>query len=166
MSLLSWLEDNPLSQFILEDAFAHPILLCIHAVGMAIVVGLVLMFDLRVVGYPKTLPLTAFKNLTKLGWTGFALNALSGLVLFATRASSLPFNLAFQLKIGLILFGGLSMWFLGRTAHAAVAANDDTAEFPLSTKLLAVLTALVWIGAIIAGRYIGYTLAPRISIDG
>ncbi|MEO6338445.1 MAG: hypothetical protein ABIO39_00280 [Caulobacteraceae bacterium] len=165
MQFLMWLEDSPLSQFILEDAYAHPILLCIHAVGMAIVVGLVLMFCLRVMGYPKALPLSGFKGLIGLGWAGFALNAASGAVMFASRATSLIVNLDFQLKLALIVLGGVSMFVLSKTARAALE-GDDRAQFTPPMKALALFTALLWIGAIIFGRYIGYTLQSRLTLGG
>ena len=85
--------------------------------------------------------------------------------MFAARATSLIANFDFQAKIVLIVFGGVSMYVLSKTARAALE-GDDRAQFTPKMKLIALLTALIWIGAIGFGRYIGYTLAPRLTIHG
>ena len=165
MEVLTWLENTFLGQFIQSDPFAHPILLCFHAVGMGIVVGLVLMFDLRVLGYPKGLPLRTFQGLIGLGWIGFAMNAASGVLMFVSEASTILFNWTFQLKLALIALGGLSLWIMGKIT-ASLDPLDGEARFPTGVKVWAVISALLWIGAIVAGRYIAYTLKPNISLDG
>ena len=63
MELLAWLEQTELSLWLRESDWGHPIVLCFHAVGMALVVGISLMFSARVLGYSKDFPLAAFDKL-------------------------------------------------------------------------------------------------------
>jgi len=77
-------------------------------------------------------------------------------VLFAGYATRLIVNLNFQLKIGLIVLGGLSVWGLARM----IQAHDGTGPYPAAAKAAAVMSGLLWFGAIFTGRYIAYTLAP------
>src|SRR5437764_2336031 len=82
MDMLTQLEETNLSIWLRESDWSQPILLCFHAVGMAMVVGISLMFSARVLGYAKDFPLAGFDKLFGLAWIGFAMNAVSGTLLF------------------------------------------------------------------------------------
>src|SRR5436309_14995655 len=82
MDLLVWLEDTDFSVWLRESDWGHPIVLCFHAVGMGLVVGVSFMFCARVLGYSKSFPLSGFDRLFALSWFGFAMNAVSGVLLF------------------------------------------------------------------------------------
>ena len=63
MDSLAWLEQTDLSTWLRESDWGFPIMLCFHAVGMGLVVGISLMFSARVLGYAKAFPLSAFDRL-------------------------------------------------------------------------------------------------------
>ena len=158
MEFLSWLENTGVAQFLAGDPYAYPVLLCMHAVGMGTVVGIIWMLDLRVLGFPRSLPLSTFEPLIKLAWLGFAMNALSGVFLFATAATRTVINTNFQLKLLFILLGGVCVWALQRSV-ADVDPENGEATFSARSKTIALVSMLLWLGATIAGRYIAYTLA-------
>ena len=62
MEFLAWLEQTQLSLWLRESDWGHPIVLCFHAVGMGIVVGVSLMFSARVLGYSKDFPLACLRQ--------------------------------------------------------------------------------------------------------
>ena len=158
MGFLIWLEGLATSAWIQQSVWAYPILLCLHAVGMAVVVGVVLMLSLRVTtGWPKGLSVASFSGLLNLAWAGFVVNAVSGLLIFMSNASNLAANWTFQLKLILIVAGGLSVWFLWRT-NAAVRDDPGGGVITGTARLAAVVAAIFWIGAIVSGRFIAYTL--------
>ena len=78
MELLARLEETDLSLWLRESDCGQPIMLCIHAVGMGLVVGISFMFSARVLGYSKNFPLAGFEKLFGIAWFGFAINAASG----------------------------------------------------------------------------------------
>lgn len=153
MGFLQWLENSAPSQWVLGSDWGHPILLCFHAVGMGVVVGVVFMVNLRVLGYAKGVPLLSLEGLLRVAWTGFAMNALSGLALFCLNGDAYIVNTPFQIKIGLIAAGGLALWALWRTV---LEAGGE----PVTPKMrtMAVVTLVFWTGAILAGRLIAYTM--------
>jgi len=71
LEALSWLETSALGQWVASDPYAEPVLLCFHAIGMGVVVGIVWMFDLRILGAPPRYPMAAFATLQRVGWAGF-----------------------------------------------------------------------------------------------
>lgn len=157
MEFLTALKDSGFSQWLLGDPYAVQLLLCAHSVGMAVVVGVVLVLDLRVLGYASGMPASIFNQALNLAWWGFALNAASGIALFATNGPNLITLWTFQWKMALILAGGLSVWLLWRSARHSPQPGH---VFGGREKLLAGLSGLFWLGAIASGRYIAYTIPP------
>jgi hypothetical protein len=166
MELLEFIEHTEFSTWLRESDWGYPIMLCFHAVGMGMVVGISLMFSARVLGYSKGVPLAAFDRLFKIAWYGFALNAVSGVLLFVGEPRRLLVTLAFQIKMILIVCAGLSLWAIGKvlgalSTNAGPEGAVSGAEIVTpAAKLIAVLTIIFWLGAILAGRLIGYTIGP------
>jgi hypothetical protein len=166
MEFLAWLEQTQLSLWLRESDWGHPIVLCFHAVGMGIVVGISLMFSARVLGYAKDFPLTSFDKLFDIAWYGFAMNAVSGVLLYVGEPRRLLLTPAFFIKMILIVLAGFSVWVLTKTLHGieSLPGPDGTAHraevVTTGAKIAAIFPIVLWIGAIIAGRLIGYTIPP------
>jgi hypothetical protein len=163
MELLVWLEDTDFSVWLRESDWGHPIVLCFHAVGMGLVVGVSFMFCARVLGYSKNFPLSGFDRLFGLSWFGFAMNAVSGVLLFVGEPRRLLATPAFLIKMVLIVLAGFSLWVLSRALYGERTGTDTLARNPTVTagaKIAAVIPIVLWLGAIVAGRLIGYTIAP------
>ena len=166
MEFLARLEETELSLWLRESDWGHPIVLCFHAVGMGLVVGISLMFCARVLGYSKSFPLAGFDKLFGLAWFGFAMNAVSGVLLFIGEPRRLLLTPAFLIKMILIIFAGFSLWILARTLQSAehptganvVSLREDVVS--RSAKIAAIFPIVLWLGAIISGRLIGYTIGP------
>ena len=166
MEFLARLEQTELSLWLRESDWGHPIVLCFHAVGMGLVVGISLMFCARVLGYSKSFPLAGFDKLFGLAWFGFAMNAVSGVLLFIGEPRRLLLTPAFLIKMILIIFAGFSLWILARTLQNAehpaganvVSLWEDVVS--RSAKIAAIFPIVLWLGAIISGRLVGYTIGP------
>jgi hypothetical protein len=159
LEFLVWLKTTPFAQWVLMSAWANPILLCFHAVGMALVVGTCLMTNLRLLGYAKSLPISFFRKLFVLAWTGVAFNVGSGLILFSVDGNKYIGNWTFQLKIASIVAAGITtsvMWRALDTESSFGAASSVGAR----VRIAATLSAVFWLGAITAGRRIAYTMQP------
>ena len=109
MDFLQWYEEGAVGLFIRESLWGYPITLSSHAVGMATVMGIVVVLNMRVLGFASKLSVAAFDRLLVVGWIGFIINLVSGLVLFAGSSTTYFFQGAFQLKIGSIVLGGILM---------------------------------------------------------
>jgi hypothetical protein len=158
MEFLAWLEQTEFSTWLRESDWGHPIVLCFHAVGMGLVVGISFMYSARVLGYAKSFPLTAFDQLFGFAWFGFAMNAVSGIVLLIAEPRRMPATPAFVIKMILIAFAGLSLWALARALDGKERAGAGTVS--AGAKTAAVASIVFWCGAIVAGRLIGYTIGP------
>lgn len=129
--------------------WAYPGLEVLHIVGIALLVGNLVLLELRVWGVAPDLPLRALARLSStLALAGFALLAGSGLLMFATRPAELLANRAFTIKLGLIMLAGLNAgWF---HARGGVDRPDRVA------RAQSALSLGLWLAVIICGRWIAY----------
>ena len=148
MEFLIWLEESGLGIWIRESMWGYPLVLASHAVGMAMVVGVVTMIDIRVLGFAARIPIANFNSLFAIAWIGFFLNFISGCLLFCGDAQRFFFQTVFQIKILLIVLGVIALWVLLRqTRNKAITR---------AAKLTAAFSLLCWFGAITAGRLTAY----------
>jgi hypothetical protein len=129
--------------------WAYPVLEIVHICGIALLLGNLVLLELRVFGRGADLPLQSLARLS-LGTaaTGFSLAAASGLLMFASQPSDLLANRAFTLKMLLIFAAGCNAaWF---HARGSLARPDGAA------RALMVLSTLIWLAVVACGRWIAY----------
>ncbi|MDY6949138.1 MAG: DUF6644 family protein [Pseudomonadota bacterium] len=155
MTFLASLEQSALARYVQENPVGYPLVLTTHAVGMAVLAGIVLMINFRVLGFARDVPIHYFQRLLKLALVGFLLNLVSGVMLFVADASAHAANVAFLVKIALLITGGCLL--IALTRRLAPAAGADVVALETgSTRLIAAVSVAVWIGVIVAGRLIAY----------
>ncbi len=154
--MLTALETTSLAIWVGESLWAYPALLAAHIVGLAIVVGLLSMRDLKLLGFFVQVDFRIFSDLIPLVIAAFCLNALSGFLLFSSQANYLAGSVPFVVKLVCIAVGlgcafGLQRRRLKLFTDGAWALTQD-----LLTRTLACLSLSAWTGAIVAGRLIAY----------
>jgi hypothetical protein len=140
---------NALFSPIRTHAWAYPALEAVHILGIALLVGNLVLLEMRVWGKGQALPVKALAQLSlSIALAGFAIAAVSGLVMFAAQAAELLANRAFVIKIGLIMLAGCNAaWFHGRGSLGKLDAL---------AKLQTLISSLIWLAAIACGRWIAY----------
>ncbi|SDJ48472.1 hypothetical protein [Variovorax sp. OV700] len=138
--MLSGLASNP---------WAYPALEVVHIVGIALLFGGLLVFELRVLGLGRELSAPQLARLTLLpALVGFGLCAATGLTMFSTQPGELLANSAFRVKLVLIgLAGANAIWFHVRGGPAATGRV---------AKVQCLMSLGFWLAVIICGRWIAY----------
>ncbi|MFT4672461.1 MAG: hypothetical protein ACI945_001804 [Pseudohongiellaceae bacterium] len=144
-----WLENTSLALWVSESYYAYPALLSLHIVGLAIVVGLSSMQNLKLLGLFSTLELESQSALVRLALTGFCLNLFSGLLLFSSQASYLVTSVPFLFKISFIATAMVVSVLIQSPIKSVLRSGS-------SVKILALASLFLWSSAIIAGRLIAY----------
>jgi len=135
--------------WIVSHHFAYPLLEVLHIVGIALLVGNLVLFDLRVWGFGPELPVPALARLAlRLSLAGFALIAASGLLMFAGQPAELLANRVFVVKMGLVMLAGLNALYF----HA----RGGLARLDRSARVQTVVSMGLWLAVIICGRWIAY----------
>jgi|SRR5687768_3746596 len=150
-----WIESTALNRWLVESTsvFAFPMVLAVHTIGLALLVGLNAALDFRILGVAPHIPVAEFRRFLPVMWAGFRLNAASGVLLLIAYPTKALTNPVFYLKLGLI---GVATAIL-LAVRRRVLAEQIPAPQAGRVKLLAVASLVCWAGAIVAGRLLAYT---------
>ena len=140
-----------------EWLWLYPAVEIVHIVGFTILVGSVAMFDLRVLGLSKQIPVRALAR-HLLPWSVGALLLIvpTGLLMFSAHAEDFLGNRAFQLKMALLLAAILNAAMFHTGPYTTVKAWDTHASAPVLARISVTASLLLWIGIISCGRLLAY----------
>lgn len=131
------------------SSWAYPLLEVVHLSGVAMLLGNLLLLELRLFGLAPELPVRALARLgLALVAAGFTLAAASGLLMFATQAQELLANRAFVWKMGLMSLAACNA--------AAFHGRDGLARADFVAKLQMAASTLLWLAVLACGRWIAY----------
>jgi hypothetical protein len=155
--LLEALENTALAVWVRESPsiFAYTMVLTVHAIGLAIVVGVSTLIALRLLGFAPGIPLAPLRRLYALIWFGFAINAISGGMLFIAEARKMAFMPIFIAKLTLIAVGMV----IGQLIQSRYFRDADSVNAGVVTPVgrrMAWLSLASWYLALIVGRLTGY----------
>ncbi|MBZ9853306.1 hypothetical protein LB566_05815 [Mesorhizobium sp. CA13] len=150
---LAGIEQLALVRGLKASFVAYPIVNALHIMSIGVLLTSLMLMDLRIIGAFRTLPYAAFVALlrrTALG--GFAGALVTGSLLFSVRASTYAAMPIFLAKMALILLAGIN--FIAFMRFRRATGGDEPAG-GIAT-ILAVLSMLLWISVLFAGRFIGF----------
>jgi hypothetical protein len=155
--LLEWLQDTALADWVRVSEWGYPIILTLHSIGLALVVGVILVIDLRILGIPRSMPVKPLRQLMLLVWFGFTINLLTGFALFTADAVKFYESPTFRFKLGAVFMGVTLAVFLNASVLRRASEPPLSAtKIPGFAKVLAVASILFWLSAIGLGRYVAY----------
>jgi len=126
-----------------------------HILGIGLVLGAILPLDLRLLGLFRQAPLPVLGPfLSRAAAVGVALAILTGLWLFSVNVPDYVGNPAFLAKLALLALalGNVALQHGPGGFGAAVASGT----VPPLARLLAALSAVLWLSVLVAGRWIGF----------
>ena len=153
---LTSLENSGFGTWVRESSslWAYPTILFMHTIGLGFLVGFNLAVDLRILGFAGTLPLAPFERFYRIMWAAFWINALSGTALLVADATTKLTNRVFYIKMGFIALAVINMTLIRRR----VFRDPEIGRAPVGgfARMLAVMSIVLWAGAITAGRLMAY----------
>lgn len=165
-SWLAW----PSMERLMGTTWAWPLAENFHFIGLALLVGIVAMFDLRLLGMAKRLPVAPLRRLLPLAVVGFVLCVVTGLGFVLGLGSNLigtaqpaygvlTNNIYLQLKLLFIFLAGANLVaFYSTGMSRAVDGLGPGDDAPLLAKVIAGASLSFWIGVIWMGRLIAFDL--------
>ena len=159
-SLWQGLEASALGTFIAGSEWAFPTIETIHVIAIVTVVGSIAVMDLRLLGVTsRDYAVTALSRDTlPFTWGAFVLAAITGSLLFVSKATSYVINPYFQLKMIFLFLAGLNMAIFHLITWKTVREWDVHPILPRGAKIAATLSLIFWITVVFFGRVIGFTL--------
>lgn len=156
-SWLIWLEQRAPAQAVRESMWGYPIIEAVHILGFVVLVGAAFMFDLRLLGLSRSLPVSGMaRHLLRWSRVGAMAVVPTGLLLFMASATEMAASPVFRLKLVLIAAAALNAAVFHLTTFRSVEAWNSEAPTRPSARVAAVLSLVLWTGVITCGRLIAY----------
>src|SRR5262245_48308660 len=155
MAFFRSLQDSAFTNWFLgsDSIWTYPTVLTLHTVGMAMLVGASIVVHLRVLHVGAGFPIERLRTLYNVIWAGFAINLISGVVLFVTEAADRAVDPVFYVKLGSI---ALALWLGVVVKRRVIDRVDAPLAAPGRTHLLSLGSLGLWTAAIVAGRLMAY----------
>lgn len=153
--------EQPVMTFPFADALQHsswyPTIVTLHIVGFVMLVGAVAVFDLRVLGFGKAIPVRALARLC-LPWAALSLVLVvpTGLLMFIAYSAPLLASGEFLVKLGLLLLAAILAILFHSGPYGSVDALNVDATAPLAARLICAASLINWIAVLFVGRMLTY----------
>jgi hypothetical protein len=157
-SFFQWLQDTPGSVYIRESTILYPLVETTHVLTLCLFLGLIALWDLRLVGVGlRGIPVSQV-SARLLPWAllGFIVMAISGSLLFYSGPVRAAGNIFFRIKIVMILLTGINALLFHLTVEKRVAVWDNHPVPPPKARVAGILSLVLWCGVVICGRMQAY----------
>ena len=155
MEALAWLSTTPVAAALKASGTLYLVVNAAHILSIGLVVGAILPLDLRLVGLIRAAPIAAVGPLlSRTAATGVVAALATGLCLFSVRPQEYAANPAFLIKVALVALGIVNALVLHARGAWQTALATDSA--PPALRVQALLSMVIWVGAVLAGRWIAF----------
>lgn len=125
----------------------------IHFVGLTLLIGVLLLVNMRMLGFMKNISFEALDRLLPWAMLGFAVNTMTGMLFFAASAGSYVGNPAFYWKLVFVLLGGLNVLYFTFDRTWAESPGYDA---PALSKFAAASAMCLWVGVMYWGSMLPF----------
>lgn len=155
-ALVQAIEGSTINTWILATSWLWPLMEIIHFIGLSLLLGAMLIVDLRLAGFLRSMNVMATHRLLPWATSGFALNLVTGVLFFLGDPGRYAINVGFQIKMVLVLIAGLNaLWFVLKI-NPRMASWSPHGDTPGLAKVIAYVSLGAWFGVLLLGRLIPY----------
>jgi hypothetical protein len=161
----SYLENSSIADNIRENDLLFPVIESVHVLAICLVVGSILVVDLRLLGFASTKwPVSRVtRAILPLTWGAFIVAVASGGLMFISNATKYLGNGFFIAKMVLIGVAGLNMVVFHFVGARDLPKWENDSRLPLSARLAGGLSILLWVAVVACGRWDRLYHAARMS---
>ncbi|MEX0962710.1 MAG: hypothetical protein WDZ52_01530 [Pseudohongiellaceae bacterium] len=133
-----------------------PVLEISHFIGLSLLLGGLLVIDLRMAGHFRAFDPAAAHKLLPFVLLGFGINLVTGILFFYGDPMRYAINIGFQIKMGLVVVAGLNAALYYFRVSPMMHGWDETTVSPPIAKVVAYTSLAVWAAVLLCGRLIPY----------
>lgn len=155
-AIAQYLAGTPLNDFVISSYWMWPLMEIVHFIGLSLLIGALLLIDLRLAGFFRQINITATHKLLPWVFVGFAMNIFSGVMFIVGDPLRYSVNIAFRIKMILVLIAGLNaLWYYWKI-DKDIKHWDAHGDTPALAKTIALISLVSWTGILLLGRLIPY----------
>jgi len=158
--LEAWLKDTYIHHLMNENRWAWPVSESLHFMGLSLLFGIVGLYDLRLIGFLKRLPMAALHRLIPWGVLGYGINLMSGLTFLSARPDQYIHNPSFQVKLLFMTGAGINVTVFYLMSYGLVKEMGSGMEAPVRARIAGAVSLACWTGVIVCGRLITFFRPP------
>jgi hypothetical protein len=158
LEFCQWLDQTSVGSAIRQSLWLFPAIETVHLLGMAALVGTISVLDLRLLGWamPQRRISEVTARLLPWAWFSFGVQVVTGTLLFSSEAVKIYGNPAFRLKMFFLLLAGIQALIFQTVVSRKLPAWDDRPSLPVMAKVMGMISILLWVAIVTAGRFIGF----------
>jgi hypothetical protein len=160
LNFCEWLGKTSGSTAIHESLLAYPIIESVHVLTLCLFVGVIMMWDLRLIGVTLRSVRVSEMSAKLLPWAvaGFVIMAISGGLLVYQDPVRAYKSVVFRAKVILLILAGLNAFIFHVTIGRGIAGWDTDPVAPRRARIAGGVSLTLWACIIVAGRLIAYTV--------
>ncbi len=154
--IVIWILSSSLNAWVVNSPWAWPIMEILHFMGLSILLGAMLLIDIRLAGHWRGITLSAVPRLLPWAVFGFGINLFTGVIFFFGDPERYVANIGFKIKMLLVAIAGLNaIWFKLKVDPDIVNWSTDQ-DSTSQAKAVAYISLVSWFGVLLFGRLIPY----------
>ena len=140
--------------FVMETPWMWPTCETLHFIGLTLLMGVVLLVDLRVLGALMGVSFASLHRLLPWAAIGFGVNVITGMLFFVGNPGQYTQNKAFYWKLALVMLAGVNaLYFTILEEPWALGPGEDA---PLTAKIAAVSAMVLWVAVMYCGSMLPF----------
>ena len=159
---LQWLHDTQFSTTLRESLWDEPIIESIHVLTLTLFIGFAVLLDMRLLGLAmrRRRVSEVLGQLNPWLFVGFTIMIVTGVLLFISDPVSFYSTTFFKVKMILLVLAGLNVAIFNWSVGRRIPEWDLDPETPRGAKVAAIVSLVLWVLIVAAGRAIAYALPP------
>lgn len=162
-SFVAWLFHSPVSQALQRNEYwMWPFCETLHFAGLAVLIGIAGLFDLRLLGVIRRVPVGWVKEMMPWAIGAFAVNAVTGVIFLLAEPQQYMFNTGWWLKFAFLAVAGLNALVFEARLLRTAEALPPGAPSPLALRVVGAVSLTSWMAVLYFGRMLPY-LYPNVN---
>jgi hypothetical protein len=150
----AFLKTSAVQSLVTDNVWLWPGLEALHFIGLAVLFGVIVVVNLRLMGGLAQVPFAALHRLIPWAMVALAVNVISGMLFLIATPEQYADNISFHYKLMFLLLAGVNLLYLTKAEGPfRIGANDPV---PGGVKAMAVSAVILWIGVMYFGRMLPF----------
>jgi hypothetical protein len=155
-AIVVWLQSTAVSHAMKDLPWLWPVCETLHFIGLALLVGAAGVFDLRLLGFLKSIPLSAAMQMRGWAAVGIAINVVTGVLFFVGAPDQYIDNPAWWAKVLFLFVATVNIALFETTQGARMLALTAEEETPTSFKVAGAVSIASWAAVLYFGRMLPF----------